>query len=207
MNTDAIREDLEKVKSSDLFRIPGDRVLAMIQECARQVSYVSTLDDAKEVASVAEAIAAVSKKLDIAKGLKESAVKLVVEAEAKLGEIIRAVPHASPSTPAKRDVLREHGINKRRASVAERLATTPKEDIERAVSEGARSLHGVTVKLGIHSDGYTLRTNKAEAMAFLCEEAVTLLVRCVREKKVPHEGTVVEMAKRLRTIQAHGNAR
>lgn len=192
---------------ASLVRIPEDRVLAMLDSCAEQIARVATIEDAKEASTVAEAIAAVTRKVNVAKEVKRKAVRLLVEAEAKLGEILRAIPRASASTPAKRDVLREHGINKRRASCfAERLAVTPQADVDRVISGGAQTLHGVTAKLGIHANGYELRIQKASAIAFLCEEAVALLERCVTRGQVPHAGTVQEMVRRLHNIKTHGNA-
>lgn len=189
-----------------LVDVPEERVLMMLAACADQIAQAATIEDAKRVTTVAEAIAAMTRKVDLAKDVKRRAVLLLVDAEAKLGAILRAVPRASPTTPAKRDVLKEAGINKRRASFAERLAVTPRQDIERVVDGGAQTLHGVTSKLGIHSSSYDLRERKASAVAFLCEEAVAMLERCASRGQVPHAGTVAEMVRRLANIKAHGNA-
>lgn len=191
---------------TSLVGVPEERVLVMLAACADQIAQAATIEDAKRVTTMAEAIAAMTRKVDLAKDVKRRAVLLLVDAEAKLGAILRAVPRASPTTPAKRDVLKEAGINKRRASFAERLAVTPRQDIERVVDGGAQTLHGVTSKLGIHANGYELRERRASAMAFLCEEAVAMLERCASRGQVPHAGTVAEMVRRLATIKAHGNA-
>ncbi len=194
-------------------RIPEERVVAMIGACAAEVRRVTAIEDAKEVTSIAEAIAAVTRKLNVAKEVKIAGIRLVVEAEAKLGEILGLIPKGARGrkTPAgsvgKNALLAKHGINKRRASFAERLSKVPPKKIEAVLASGASSMNAVTTGLELHSDSYALRQKSAEALAFLCGEAVDLLRRSVRDGKVPHAGTVAEMVTRYQRIQAHGNRR
>lgn len=191
--------------SADAFLVPEDRVVAMLDTCAAQLERVATIEDAKSVCTVAEAIAAVTRKVEVARRTKLAAVRLLVDAERRLGDLLRTLPRRGPKP--KRDVLEEHGINKRRASVAERLAVAPTSKIDKVIEAGANTLHGVTTKLGIHANGADLRFDRASAIAFLCEEAVTMLDRCARHGKVPHAGTVAEMVRRWERIKAHGNKR
>jgi DNA-binding phage protein len=190
--------------NAGIIRAPDEHVLSLLEACAKQIESVATIEDAKQVVSAAEAIAAISKKVDIAKAVKKAAVRLLVDAEAKLGELLRALPKGGQ--PTKRDVLKGSGLNRRRASTAERLAVTPKSEIDRVIDEGASTLHGVTHKLGMQSNGYELRVQKAAAFALLAQEAVELLERSVREKKVPHAGTVASYSDWLRKLKTHGNA-
>lgn len=200
---------LAKNAQAQIVRVPEARVIAMISSCATQIEQAASIDDAKEVTDMAEAIAAITRKVNVAKEVKRSAVRLLVDAEAKLGEILRAIPRGTKANglPAKRDLLVEHGINKRRASFAQRLSCTPSEKIDRVIEAGAQTLHGVTSKLALHTDGYAIRAQRASMTAFLCEEAVGLLERSVKNRQVPHAGTVADMAARWRRITAHGNAR
>ena len=189
--------------------VPEPRVLAMIASCAEQIDNVSSIDDAKKCTDMAEAVAAITRKVNVAKEVKRSAIRLLIQAEAKLGEILRAIPkkRSAEGRPPKRDVLIQHGISKSRASHAERLSKANPEEIERVVESGARTIHGVMSKLGYHTDGYTLRERRASAIAFLCEEAVDLLDRSVKDRKVPHAGTVADMVARWKNINAHGNTK
>ena len=193
------------VVQGGLTRVPEERVLQMMRVCVDQIDEVASIEDAKEAVNAAEAIAAITRKVDLAKEVKRAAVRLVVQAEAKLGQILRSLP--KNQTPTKRDMLREGGINRRRASTAERLAITPQKDIDRVIAKGAQTLHGVTTGLGLESNGYELRTEKASAYALLAEEAVTLLVNSVKAGKVPHAGTVKHYAEWLVSLKAHGNKR
>jgi len=194
-------------------RVPEERVVQMIAACAEEIRRARTIEDAKRVSSVAEAIAAVSRKVEAAKEVKEAAIRLLVDAEIRLGEILRALPKQSggrPGTkrkPGKVSIAREHGIDKRRSSFAQRLAVTPREEVERVIEGGAKTLHAVTVGLKFHTSGYDLRERKAALIAFLCEEALALLERSVARKEVPHAGTVAEMLRRVKTIREHGNTK
>lgn len=185
--------------------VPEERVLQMMRACADQIERVANIQDAKAATSAAEALAVIARKVDIAKEVKRQAVRLLVKAEAKLGEVLRALP--KNQTPTKRDMLREGGINRRRASTAERLAITPQKDIDRVIAKGAQTLHGVTTGLGLESNGYELRTEKASAYQALAEEAVGLLERSVKEGKAPHAGTVASYVGWLANLKAHGNRR
>ncbi len=185
--------------------VPEERVIQMISACARRISEVTSIDDAKEVSTMAEAIAAVARKVNVAKEVKQASVRLLIEAESKLGEILRSVPKGQGPGRRKTDFLLEHGIDKRRASVAQRLCVMSKDKIEVAIAGGAKTLHGVVTRLDLHSDGHVLRDKRSAAIAFLCDEAVSLLKRCVKNNTVPHSGTVKEMADRLQSITAHGN--
>ncbi len=196
-----------------ILRVPEERVLAMIAACAAQITQVKTIDDAREVTDVAEAIAAVARKVKIAKEVKHAAVHILIEAEAKLGEITRQIPHARCGGGKKRvgyrkaDILRTHGITKARANFAERLSATPQSKIDAVVADGANTMHAVLSKLDLQTDRYRLRENRAANLAFLCEEAVGLLDRSVKRGQVPHAGTVAEMVQRFKAITAHGNQR
>ncbi len=196
---------LAKPVPSGLALVAEERVILMIAACAKQISAVTSIVDAKEVTTHAEAVAAVTRKVNVAKEVKQAAVRLLIEAESKLGEILLSVPKGFGPNGRKTDFLAKHGIDKRRASLAQRLAAVPQERIEAAITAGAKTLHGVTTRLELHTDGYVLREKRAVAMAYLCVEAVKLLERCVKADKVPHAGTVNEMVTRLRNIGAHGN--
>lgn len=190
-------------------RVPEASVIAMIASCAEQIRKAQTIGDALEVANIADAIAAVAKKVAVAKEVKRSAVRLLIEAEAKLGEITRMIPRAKPrhghESLTKRDILEQNGVSKSRANFAERLASMPRAKIERVVESGASTKHAIFSKLGLHTDNYVLREKKASSIAFLCEEAIGLLDRSVRKNQVPHAGTVAEMRQRYRILTAHGN--
>ncbi len=196
--------------SQSIILVPDERVLAMIASCADQIARATTLADAREVTDVAEAVAAVARKIKVAKEVKHAAVRLLVEAESKLGEITRAIPpgkggrgHKAPKRKA--DVLAANGISKARANLAERLNVAPPSKIDEVIASGANTLHGIYSRAGFQTNNYTLRERKASAIAFLCEEAVALLDRSVKGNKVPHAGTVAEMVQRLKSITAHGN--
>ncbi len=196
-----------------IIRIPEERVLAMIASCAEQIERATTIADAREVTDVAEAIAAVARKIKVAKDVKHAAVRILIEAEAKLGEITAAIPHARCGGGKKKvgfrkaDVLRENGISRARANFAERLATTPQKKIEEVVAAGASTMHAVLAKLDLQTSNYSLREKRTSAIAFLCEEAVSLLERSVKASQVPHAGTVADMVRRFRTLTQHGNAK
>lgn len=193
--------------------IPDERVFAMIRECTMQIRLVSTLKEAKETSDVAEAIAAITRKVNVARETKLAAVRLLIEAETRLGEISRGIPHGTTGGgqkargPRKSDVLRGNGISKSRANCAERLSTTPPAKVEKVIAAGANTIHGIYSKLDLHADGYVSRQKKAADIAFLCQEAIELLGRSARANKVPHMGTVAEMERRWRNINAHGNTR
>ncbi len=205
------RDALAVSSKSEIIRIPEERVLAMIASCAEQIARANTIADAREVTDVAEAIAAVARKINIAKEVKRAAVRLLIEAESKLGEITRTIPKArcgggkKARGPKKNDILRENGISKARANFAERLGAVPPEKVEEVIASGANTMHGVLSGLELQTDNYALRAKKASALAFLCEEAVGLLDRCVKRSQVPHAGTVAEMCGRYKTITIHGN--
>lgn len=190
-------------------RIPDERVIAMIAGCSRQIAEVSSIEDAVTVTDAAAAIAAIAKKVKAAKEVKKAAVRLLVDAEAKLGEVLQAIPKAQRHSdmPKKRDVLKRHGIGQLRASVAQRLAKTPEAQIEKVIDSGAASIHAIGHKLGFHADNYERRMKRAGAMADIADEAVSLLVRCVRRNQVPHAGTVANLERWLTNVKAHGNKR
>ncbi len=203
--------NLAPVVPKAIIRIPEERVLAMIASCAEQIGKAVTIADAREVTDVAEAIAAVARKIKVAQEVKHAAVRLLIEAESKLGLITSAIPRAKSggglkaTTPKKEDVLRENGISKARANFAERLAVVPQANVEKVIASGVNTMHGVLSGLQLQTCNYKRRETQASNILFLCEEAIALLVRSVRDKKVPHSGTVAEMARRLEGITTHGN--
>lgn len=208
-----MNDSLANRAPSTAIKIPEERVIAMIAACAAQIKQVHTIADAKEASNVAEAIAAVTRKVDVAREVKHSAVRMLIEAEAKLGEITAMIPRApgrnakSPQRGkmTKKEILAEHGVSKSRANYAERLSRVPAAEVERVVASGANTMHAIGAKLGLYTHAYELREKRNANLAFLCEEAVSLLARCVKQNKVPHAGTVAEMIQRYANITEHGN--
>lgn len=197
--------------SVGVIRMPEDRVLGMIAQCTAQLDRVASIADARVATDMAEAVAAISRKVKLCKETKDAAIRLLIQAEQRLGEVIAAAPraygNAGPEVPRRRDILKQHGISKSRANLATRLAKVPQKRIDAAIAGGAKTMHAVTAKVGLVTHAYELRTEKASAFALLAEEAVGLLERSVRAGVVPHRGTVAEMVSRLRNIQTHGNAK
>lgn len=196
---------LARMSKTPLFQVSADRIEHMLQLASKAIQDTSTVEDAKKITELTEALNAMSKKLDVAAEVKKSALRLVVLAEKKLGEIMRAMPLRT--IPSKTEILATHGIDKRRSSLAQSLAKIPDKKIDKVIDGGARSIHAVQNQLGLLSDNYALRERRMAAYKLLCEEAVALLDRSVRSGKMPHPGTVAEMVGRLNNIQAQGFAK
>lgn len=187
---------------SSLEHASPDRVLAMLQACARQIREVTTVDDARDLANLADAVSAMTKRLELSKEIKRDAVRLVVYAEKRLGELMKKMPLRTK--PGKCRILEGMGIDKRRMSSAQQLAAVPDTKIEKVISNGAMTLHAVHGSLGTLPNNYLLREKRFSAYKLLAEEAVSLLDRSAKQGKVPHGGTVSEMVSRLRNLQTTG---
>lgn len=193
---------LTKTNVASIERVPPDRVVAMLQSCAMQIHEVATVDDAMELADVADALAAMTKRLALSKEIKKDAVRLVVYAEKRLGVLMKKMPLRTK--PGKCKKLAAMGIDKRRMSSAQQLAVVPDSRIQKVIDGGATTLHAVHGALGTLSDNHLLREKRMSAYKLLAEEAVALLERSVKQKVVPHAGTVTEMVTRLRNLHTTG---
>ena len=154
------------------------------------------------MADVTDALAAMTKRLALSKEIKKDAVRLVVYAERRLGELMKKMPLRTK--PGKCELLGAMGIDKRRMSSAQQLAAVPDSRIEKAIDGGAASLHAIHGALGTLPDNHLLREKRMSVYKLLAEEAVALLERSVKQSKVPHAGTVTEMVTRLRSLQTTG---
>lgn len=66
MEIEAAEPELGLIAKTDVAsikRVPPDRVVAMLQSCATQIREVVTVDDARELADVADALAAMTNRL------------------------------------------------------------------------------------------------------------------------------------------------
>ena len=183
-------------------RLPADRVVAMLQACAHQIREVATVDDARDLADVADAFAAMTKRLALSKEIKKDAVRLVVYAEKRLGVLMKKMPLRTQ--PGKCKTLAAMGIDKRRMSSAQQLAKVPDSRIDKAIDGGASTLHAIHSALGTLPDNHLLREKRMSSYKLLAEEAVGLLERSAKQCKVPHSGTVAEMVTRLRNLHTTG---
>ena len=183
-------------------RVPPDRVVAMLQACATQIHEVATVDDARDLADVADALAAMTKRLALSKEIKKDAVRLVVYAEKRLGVLMKKMPLRTK--PGKCKTLQAMGIDKRRMSSAQQLAAVPDSRIDKAIDGGAATLHAIHGALGTLPDNHFLREKRMSAYKLLAEEAVALLERSVKQRSVPHAGTAAEMVTRLRNLHTTG---
>ena len=183
-------------------RVSPDRVVAMLQSCANQIREVATVDDAREMADLADALAAMTKRLALSKEIKKDAVRLVVYAEKHLGVLMKKMP--LHTKPGKCKTLAAMGIDKRRMSSAQQLAVVPDSRIDKVIDGGAGTLHAVHGALGTLADNHLLREKRMSAYKLLAEEAVALLERSVTQSKVPHTGTAMEMVSRLRNLHTTG---
>ena len=193
---------ITKANVSSIERVPPDRVVLMLQSCATQIHEVATVDDAMELADLADALAAMTKRLALSKEIKKDAVRLVVYAEKRLGVLMKKMPLRTK--PGKCKTLAAMGIDKRRMSSAQQLAAVPDGRIQQAIDGGAGSLHAIHAALGTLPDNHFLREKRMSAYKLLAEEAVALLERSVKQSKVPHAGTVGEMVTRLRNLHTTG---
>ena len=193
---------ITKTNVTAIERVPPDRVIAMLQSCATQIHEVATVDDARELADVADALAAMTKRLALSKEIKKDAVRLVVYAEKRLGVLMKKMPLRTK--PGKCKTLAAMGIDKRRMSSAQQLAAVPDGRIDKAIDGGATTLHAVHGALGTLPDNHLLREKRMSAYKLLAEEAVALLERSVKRNVVPHAGTAAEMVTRLRNLHTTG---
>ena len=184
------------------FLVPDESVLSMIEACAAQIERATTMPDVKRMLMQAEAIYAVTQKIKAAENIKANALRLLVDAETQLGRITKTLPQgkkggaAVPGQTTKRMLLKAHGINRYRASIAEKYADTPKPAITTALTK-ARTLNETSVALGFKKAPFVLPEKRARDLAYLANEAITLLERCASQKIQPHSGTVSEMRTRL----------
>lgn len=196
---------LASIRQTTLFNVAPDRVEYTMAMARAAIKAASTVEDAKRLTELTDGLAAMVRRLKVADDIKKEAIRLVVAAEKKLGKIMQGMPLRS--SPSKGEILAKHGIDKRRASLAQSLAKIPDRKLEKAINDGARSMHGVQHRMGLLSDNYHLREKRLAAYKLLAEEAVGLLEQSVKREKVPHRGTVGEMSQRLRNIQAQGFAK
>lgn len=196
--------------------VPEETAIAMIESCAAQIEKAITIPDIQRVITSAEAINAVMKKIHASERAKRAATLLVIGAEQQLGRITKNIPRAKRGGagkrggggPGKMTTLREHGINKFRYQVAEKLADTPTRDIEKAYEKSkSKTVSGVAVALGYRNDfangrpTYSSLTQIERNIDFLANEAIDLLELGVKQQKPPPEGNVVEMRDRLNRLR------
>lgn len=194
------------------FLIPEEKVLAMVASCTAQLAAVSSIPDVMKVITATDAVAAIMKLVDASEEARLTALRLRIDAEARLGDLTAQIPKAKRghapvaerSRPTKQKILKGYGITPSRAVTAERLAATPREKVTDAVASLAKpTLHGVLAHLNLRSDARSSVTPEKQArdLAYLADEAICLLERCSRAKEPPHRGTVIEMRSRLTNLQ------
>lgn len=192
------------------FLMPEASAIRMIETCAAQIEKAIALPDVKRVITQAEAIKVLVNKLGASQRVKKTALKLVVQAEVQLGKVSKALPVLSPGSncrfipkseprKGKNFALKEAGINPARARHAEKLAEVPPEQLQKTV-EACTNLHAVQTAVGIRRPfhGQTAGEKRERDLAFLADEAITLLERINTAKM--HEGTVREFRSRWRRL-------
>lgn len=201
--------------------VPEERAIEMIEACARQIQAVTSIPDVMRVITKAEAIDAVMKKIKASKDVKRAALVLLVEAEQQLGRISKQLPQAKrgaaarkfPGQIGKKDILRNVGVNHRRAYTAEKLADAPAEAINVAIDSARnKSVSGVTAFLGYRTEWpengrrpsteFVLPEKRARDLAFLADESISHAEACIQSKTSPHAGTVAEMRTRLMRLRS-----
>lgn len=203
----------ELVLAKSEFLVPEDRQIKLIAACADQLALASSIPEVLKLVSQADAINAVMASIKASRRAQKAALRLRVEAEAQLGRITAQIPHgkrggrngcaAIRGQRTKRQVLTENGIHHYRAGVAERLAKKSPEAIDEAVENAKSSgMYGVLHDLGLRKPWreYQLPEKAKRDIAYLAEEAISLLERSVQTKSAPHAGTVTEYRARLTRI-------
>lgn len=200
--------------ASSEYLIPEAAVTQMIAACAYQIREARSIPAIKVVITQAEAIDAVTKKINAAEDVRRAALALMVDAEKQLGEISKGLPQATrggrkkgeTAPTGKRQTLREHGINHLRAYSAEKLSEVPQAALDVAIdSAKSRTVAGVEIALGIRKPWdsptpkereYVTPEKRARDLLFLAKEAIEWL-----EKGIPcPKGNVAEMRNRLQRL-------
>lgn len=194
---------IAKVESG-LVGLPEERVLEMIKLANLTLENASNIEDVKRACSMAEAIATISKKIDLSRETQRLAMRMRIEAEQKLGRLTAEMPRPkrSDGERTKKERLRDLGINFRRANCAERLAKTSDAKIDAVIDGGARTLNGVITSLGLVTNGHELRLKRLNELLFLTNECVETLERAVRGTP-PAKGNVAEFRNRLATFKIY----
>lgn len=187
-----------------------EKALAMLEQCATQIEAARTLPQIKMVIAQASAIEHVTRQLRMSERVKRAAFAMVIEAEAQLGRITRAMPkqptgNASKKAkregrdlpPPKNQTLRDAGLALERCRLAERIGALPKKDLKKAIDaipSNHRSITRLATDLGFRkrqeSDDWATFRNKVGKAKTLAMQAVGLLVRCQTEGRPPTEEEV-----------------
>lgn len=171
-------------------RVPEERCVAMIESCAVQIEKATTIPMVLRVVRQAEAIAAVTRKIDASRRVQRSASTLVVYAEMQLGVITSQLPQGRrgkaalfvPDQVTKGQVLAEHGLHRSRVSIAEKLAKTPPKVLSAAIDKARyKTIHGIANELGYAKPW----TSPDRGMKRVARDAIGLLVRCQTEGRAP----------------------
>jgi hypothetical protein len=170
--------------------VPEERAIAMIENCAAQIEKATTIPMVLRIVRQAEAIAAVTRKIEASKKVQRDASILVIYAETQLGVVTRQIPQgrrgkaavAVPGQATKGTVLAEHGIHRSRANIAEKLAATPPTVLASALDKAERkTVHGVSVELGYAQPW----APQDRGMRKVAMNAIGLLVTCQSTKRAP----------------------
>lgn len=191
--------------------VPEDRVIAMIENCADQIERATTIPMVLRMVRQADAIAAVTRKIEASKRVQRDAETLVIYAETQLGVITRQIPQgrrgpaAVPGQATKGAVLAQHGLHRSRANIAEKLAATPPKVLEAAIEKAERkTVHGVAVELGFAQPWLPGRV--ATTGTILAAKALELLRACVDSNSVPDAREVERLEQRYATLKQQSSA-
>lgn len=184
--------------------IPEDACLRMIERCARDLREATTLPSVLRAISQAEAIDAVTRKINASKEIRRDSYKLLIDAERQLGDLTSKIPHhdAKTGTPSKKSVLKAHDLRVNRCLMAERLARTPDDALEAALAIAKnKSVSGVETVLGIKNPGNSWANKTERNLDFLANEAIDLLELSIKTQRLPAVGNVAEMRNRLHRLR------
>lgn len=176
----------------DEHSVPDESALAMIESCAGSIELVASIPDVKRAITMAEAVAAVTRKIDASERVKRAAALLVIRAEVQLGRLTKQIPQGrrggaalkNPGQPTKNKVLEQHGLHRFRCNVAEKLAGTPEDVIEQALDRAkSKTVMGVATELGFRQR--FAKQAPRSAMQKLAKDAIELLDRCRTQMRAP----------------------
>lgn len=187
--------------------VPPEEFLEQIVECTERLRTCATIPMLQKVMARASAIEAIAKQMQASKECQLAAARLVLDAEIQLGHITKLYPPGprgakasralknGETFPSRRKDLKEHGISLTRANQAQKLAEAPPAKIDEAFAIRP-SMSGVKAHLGIRPDFRYPDSQHAKNLAFLADEAISLLEKMLSDGKLPPEKTVQEYRKR-----------
>lgn len=144
---------LAKAEEKRGFLVREAHVQKQLELLQQKYFEITTIKDVLVVQSAAEALAAMTRELEVHERYRNDAEAMIRRCEIRLGEITKNLPRRNGrrgdrTQSSKQEVLRAAHVEAGRVSKAERLASLPKQMQDRIV-EGTSSVHEMYLEAGL----------------------------------------------------------